>query len=137
MSEHPINGLMNVTLEKIKAMVDANTVVGEPITTPDGTLVIPVSKISFGFASGGSDFPSKTPKEMFGGGGGAGMNITPVGFLVIQNGNVKLLQLANNSNAIDRAVGMLPDMVDKITDLFNKNKKEDSENNNLEIEEIK
>ncbi len=124
MSEHPINGLMNVTLEKIKAMVDANTVVGEPITTAEGTLIIPVSKISFGFASGGSDFPSKTPKEMFGGGGGAGMNITPVGFLVIQNGNVKLLQLANNNNAVDRAVGMMPEMVDKITALFNKNNKE-------------
>ncbi len=125
MNEHPINKLMGVTIEKIRTMVDSNTVVGDAINTADGTVIIPVSKISVGFASGGSDFPSKTPKEMFGGGGGAGMNVTPVGFLVIQNGNVRMIQLADNKNAVDRAVAMLPDMVDKITVLFNKNKKEE------------
>ncbi len=70
MNEHPIEGLMDVTLEKIKSMVDSNTIIGNPINMPDGTLILPVSKVSFGFATGGSDFPSKTSKQLFGGGGG-------------------------------------------------------------------
>ncbi len=127
MNGHPINNLMSVTIEKIRTMVDSNTVVGDAITTPDGTIIIPVSKISVGFATGGSDFPTKTPKDMFGGGGGAGVNVTPVGFLIVQNGNVRLIQLADNKNAIDRAVAMFPDMVDKITSLFNKNNNEEQE----------
>ena len=69
MNEHPIEGLMDVTLEKIKSMVDSNTIIGNPINMPDGTLILPVSKVSFGFATGGSDFPSKTSKQLFGGGG--------------------------------------------------------------------
>lgn len=121
MSEHPINGLMDVTLEKIRSMVDANTIVGNPINTPDGTLVLPISKISFGFASGGSDFPSKTQKDLFGGGGGAGMTITPVAFLVVRGDSVRMIQLADTSNHVDRAIGLLPEMVDKITALFKKN----------------
>ncbi len=133
MSEHPINNLMSVTIEKIRAMVDANTVVGNPIKTSDGTVVIPISKISFGFASGGSDFPSKTPKEMFGGGGGAGMTVTPVGFLVIQKDNVRMIQLADNKNAMDRAVAMLPEMVEKITALFNKSKEDELAKQNEQI----
>ena len=74
MNEHPIEGLMDVTLEKIKSMVDSNTIIGNPINMPDGTLILPVSKVSFGFATGGSDFPSKTSKQLFGGGGGAGVS---------------------------------------------------------------
>lgn len=84
MSEHPIEGLMDVTLEKIKSMVDSNTIIGNPINMPDGTLILPVSKVSFGFASGGSDFPSKTSKQLFGGGGGAGVSISPIAFLVVR-----------------------------------------------------
>ncbi|MCI7084590.1 sporulation protein YtfJ, partial [bacterium] len=73
MSDHPINGLMQTTMQKIKEMVDVNTIVGDPITSPDGTIIIPVSKVSYGFASGGSDFPTKKEnKECFGGGSGAG-----------------------------------------------------------------
>ncbi len=136
MNEHPINKLMGVTIEKIRTMVDSNTVVGDAITTADGTVIIPVSKISMGFASGGSDFPSKTPKEMFGGGGGAGVNVTPVGFLVIQNGNVRMIQLADNKNAVDRAVAMLPDMVDKITGLFNKSKEAQAEQDEKILDEV-
>ncbi|MEG0768436.1 MAG: GerW family sporulation protein [Ruthenibacterium sp.] len=120
MSEHPIQGLMDVTLEKIRSMVDANTIVGNPINMADGTLILPISKISFGFASGGSDFPSKTTRELFGGGGGAGMAITPVAFLVVRESGVRMIQLADTSNHVDRAIGMLPEMVDKITALFKK-----------------
>lgn len=125
MNEHPIEGLMDVTLEKIKSMVDSNTIIGNPITTPDGTLILPVSKVSFGFASGGSDFPSKTSKQLFGGGGGAGVSISPIAFLVVRGNTVRMLQLADTSNSIDRAIGMMPDMVDKVADLFGKNKKKE------------
>ena len=123
MSEHPIEGLMDVTLEKIKSMVDSNTIIGNPINMPDGTLILPVSKVSFGFASGGSDFPSKTSKQLFGGGGGAGVSISPIAFLVVRGNSVRMLQLADTSNSVDRAIGMMPEMVDKVADLFGKNKK--------------
>ena len=125
MSEHPIEGLMDVTLEKIKTMVDSNTIIGNPINMPDGTLILPVSKVSFGFASGGSDFPSKTSKQLFGGGGGAGVSISPIAFLVVRGNSVRMLQLADTSNSVDRAIGMMPEMVDKVADLFGKNKKDD------------
>ena len=120
MNEHPIEGLMDVTLEKIKSMVDSNTIIGNPINMPDGTLILPVSKVSFGFATGGSDFPSKTSKQLFGGGGGAGVSISPIAFLVVRGNSVRMLQLADTSNSVDRAIGMLPDVVDKITELFKK-----------------
>ena len=125
MSEHAIEGLMDVTLEKIKSMVDSNTIIGNPINMPDGTLILPVSKVSFGFASGGSDFPSKTSKQLFGGGGGAGVSISPIAFLVVRGNSVRMLQLADTSNSVDRAIGMMPEMVDKVADLFGKNKKDD------------
>ena len=125
MSEHPIEGLMDVTLEKIKSMVDSNTTIGNPINMPAGTLILPVSKVSFGFASGGSDFPSKTSKQLFGGGGGAGVSISPIAFLVVRGNSVRMLQLADTSNSVDRAIGMMPEMVDKVADLFGKNKKDD------------
>ena len=124
MSEHPIEGLMDVTLEKIKSMVDSNTIIGNPINMPDGTLILPVSKVSFGFASGGSDFPSKTSKQLFGGGGGAGVSISPIAFLVVRGNSVRMLQLADTSNSVDRAIGMMPEMVDKVADLFGKHKKD-------------
>ena len=108
MSQHPIEGLMDVTLEKIKSMVDSNTIIGNPINMADGTLVLPISKVTFGFASGGADFPSKTTKDLFGGGGGAGVSIQPVAFLVVKDGSVRMLQLADTSNSVDRAIGMLP-----------------------------
>lgn len=126
MNEHPIEGLMDVTLEKIKSMVDSNTIIGNPINMPDGTLILPVSKVSFGFASGGSDFPSKTSKQLFGGGGGAGVSISPIAFLVVRGNSVRMLQLADTSNSVDRAIGMMPEMVDKVADLFGKNKKDDN-----------
>ena len=126
MSEHPIEGLMDVTLEKIKSMVDSNTIIGNPINMPDGTLILPVSKVSFGFASGGSDFPSKTSKQLFGGGGGAGVSISPIAFLVVRGNSVRMLQLADTSNSVDRAIGMMPEMVDKVAALFGKNKKDDN-----------
>ncbi len=124
MSDHPIEGMMNTTLEKIKQMVDINSIVGDPITSPDGTIIIPISKISYGFASGGSDFPSKaqTDKNFFGGGTGAGVSINPVAFITISNGNVKMLQIDPYNSSADRIIGMFPDVVDKISGLINSKK---------------
>lgn len=128
MAEHPIKSLMDITMEKIRQMVDSNTIIGNPITMPDGTTVLPVSKVTFGFASGGSDLPTKTAKDLFGGGSGAGVTISPVAFLVIQpGGNVRLMQLSDTSNNIDRALGLMPEMVDKITALVKKDQKETGE----------
>ncbi len=125
--EHPIQGLMDVTLEKIKKMVDSNTIIGNPINMADGTMILPISKVTFGFASGGSDFPSKSNKELFGGGGGAGVSISPIAFLVVHGSNVRMIQLADTSNSVDRAIGMVPEMVDKIADLFKKEPKEQND----------
>ena len=124
MSEHPIQGMMDTSMQKIKEMVDVNTIIGEPIHCPDGTMIIPVSKVTYGFASGGSDFPTKTEKDLFGGGSGAGITISPVAFLTISNGEVKLLPIAPANNTADRIVEMVPDVVDKVSALFKKEKKE-------------
>ena len=125
MSDHPINGLMNTTMDKIKEMVDVNTIIGDPITSPDGTIIIRVSKASYGFASGGSDFPTKNEnKDCFGGGSGAGVTIQPVAFLTVYKGNVNLLPVEKYDGAADRVVGMVPELVDKVTGLFKKDKKD-------------
>lgn len=126
MAEHPIQGMMDTTLQRIREMVDASTVIGDPIINGT-TTVIPVSKISYGFASGGSDFPVKQPgKDCFGGGGGAGVTVSPVAFLVITGDNVQLLQIDPERNTADRLVGMVPEVVTKISELISgKDKKKD------------
>lgn len=128
MSDHPIEGMMNTTLDKIKQMVDINTIVGDAITSPDGTIIIPISKISYGFASGGSDFACKSQptKDFFGGGAGAGVTINPVAFLTICKGDVHMLQIDPYNSSADRIVGMVPDIVDKIKELVENNKKKKS-----------
>ena len=122
MGEHPIKGLMDSTLEKIKQMVDVNTIIGTPITSPDGTVIIPVSKVSYGFASGGSDLPTKTESDCFAGGGGAGISISPIAFIAIRNGEVKMMQIATSSTTADKVVNIMPDLIDKVADLFKKDK---------------
>ncbi len=130
MSDHPINGLMDTTLEKIKGMVDVNTVIGDPIVTPDGTTIIPVSKIVYGFASGGSEFASKhqTNSNLFGGGGGAGVTIDPVAFIAISHGDVKLLNIATDTN--QKAIALVPEIFDKIVALIKKDKSNDKKDPN-------
>ena len=125
MSNGKIEGIMGTTMEKIKEMVDVNTIIGEPITSQDGTIIIPVSKVTYGFASGGSDLPNKKSEstESFGGGGGAGITIVPIAFLSISNGDVKLLQVEPFNNSTDRIIGMLPELIDKISQVFKKGKK--------------
>ncbi|MBQ5335508.1 MAG: GerW family sporulation protein [Oscillospiraceae bacterium] len=114
-NEHAVHETMRVTMDEIRGMVDANTIVGQPISCENGTTVIPISKVSFGFASGGSDLPTKVAKDMFGGGGGAGVTITPVAFLVIMPNDVKLLQLSVNAATPNAIINMVPDVMDKIT----------------------
>ncbi len=131
MSEHPINNLMDTTMKKIKELIDSNTIIGDPITTPDGTTIIPVSKVTYGFASGGSDLPTKKDnRECFGGGSGAGVTIQPIGFLTISKGNVKMIPIEKYDGPVDRIVGMIPEAFDKISDFFHKDKspKTDLEN---------
>lgn len=128
MAEHPIQGLMGVSMEKIKEMVDVNTIIGNPILTPDGSTIIPVSRVSFGFASGGSDLPTKVTKDCFGGGSGAGVTIQPLAFLVVKDGDVKLLQLTTSSNTADKVVNTVPEVIDKITDLIGKAKENKEKN---------
>lgn len=130
-NNHPINDLMSTTMQKIREMVDVNTIVGQPISTADGITLIPVSRLSFGFASGGSDFVSKNHKpgenNTFGGGSGAGVNISPVAFLIVKGDSVRLLPVdPPAATTVDRVIEMVPDVVDKVTGFLEK-KKEDNE----------
>ncbi len=120
MSEHPIQGMMETAMTNIKSMIDVNTIVGDPVTTPDGTVIIPISTVSFGFGAGGSEFEGtkKTPtgenSPMFGGGCGGGANVKPVAFMVVGNGSVKLLPATPQGGASDKLVAMIPDIFDKV-----------------------
>ena len=119
MSENNIKAIIDVTMEKLRAMVDSDTVLGTPVTVGD-TAVIPVSKVAFGLATGGSDFPSKTDKRVFGGGGGAGVSINPMGVLVISGGNVKFVPINNEITSIDRLLQAAPEILDKIKGMTGK-----------------
>ncbi len=118
--EKSANGILKTTIEKVRDLVDVSTIIGEPINLPDGLTIIPVSKVTYGFASGGSDFPSKNNVELFGGAGGAGITINPVAFLVIKDGDVTIKHIVSNDNAIERAVSLVPEMFDKVTKLTGK-----------------
>ncbi len=129
-NNHPIHELMDTTMQKIREMVDANTIVGAPIQAGEVTL-IPVSRLSFGFASGGSDFNTKNQKpdqnNCFGGGSGAGVNVIPVAFLVIKGDSVRLLPVTPPANTtVDRLVELLPEVIEKVSD-FAESKKADKE----------
>lgn len=133
MNEHPIENLMITAMSSIQNMVDVNTIIGEPIETQVGITIIPISKVSFGFAAGGSEFRGETLKEYnkrdkdeeiqyklpFGGGAGAGVSINPVAFLVVQEGNVKLMPVDHDS-CLDKILDYVPDLMQKINEMFNK-----------------
>ena len=124
MSEKSAGAILSSTIEKIRELVDTSTIIGEPIYAEGGVTIIPVSKVTYGFASGGADFPSKNNKELFGGGGGAGVTITPVAFLVVSDGEVTLKHITAYDNAAERVVNLVPEMFDKVTGLVNKAKKD-------------
>lgn len=113
--------LLATTIENVKSMVDVSTVIGEPVHTDDGITLLPVSKVTYGFASGGSDFPTKSDKELFGGGGGAGVTVIPIAFMIIKDGEVTMKQITAFDDATERLVSLVPEMFDKIK--ASKNKK--------------
>ncbi len=141
MSEHPIEGLMVTAMNSIQDMIDVNTIIGEPIETSNNVIIIPISKVGFGFAAGGSEFKGETIDEYmkkekeeqvqyrlpFGGGAGAGVSISPIAFLVVQPNNVKLLPITHSS-AVDRLLDYVPDLMEKMNSYLNRsmqNKKEE------------
>lgn len=131
MAEHPIQGLMKTAMENIKEMADVNTIVGDPVETPDGSVILPISKVGFGFAAGGSEFYGDTdgavnPNDAhnaavslpFGGGSGGGVSITPIAFLVVGNLGVKVVPLDNQTHLYERLIDSAPQVVDKIQSLL-------------------
>ena len=119
MSEHPIQGLMDTAMSNIKSMVDVNTIVGDPVTTPDGTVIIPISTVSFGFGAGGTQFAAKndtiaSQAPMFGGGCGGGANVKPIAFLVVGGGNIRLLPISDKVTPVDKIIDVVPDVVEKV-----------------------
>lgn len=125
--EHPIKGLMDSAIGNIKAMVDVDTVIGEPVTVAEGTVVIPLSTVSFGFGAGGSDFSPKpgtsVNEKMFGGGCGGGATVKPTGFLVIAGGNVRYLPLSGSVGPFEKIVDLVPEMIDKANNAIKEHKK--------------
>ena len=132
MSEHPIQGLMTTAMESLKEMIDVNTIIGDPVETPDGSVILTVSKVGFGFAAGGSEFKldgsqSKgqeegkgSPKLPFGGGSGGGVSITPIAFLIVNSHGVKMLHLDESTHLYEKILEMAPQAVDKIQQMFSK-----------------
>lgn len=146
--EHPIEKLMITAMNSIKDMIDVNTIIGEPIKALNNTVIIPISKVGFGFAAGGSEFNGETVNSYnrrekeeninyrlpFGGGSGAGVNITPVAFLIVQNDTVKLLE-ATHVSVLDKLVEYVPDVIDKINQLFNKKLDDKNEKSYIDFDE--
>ncbi|NLJ99579.1 MAG: sporulation protein YtfJ [Tissierellia bacterium] len=137
MTEHPIEGLMKTTMNSLKEMVDVNTIIGDPVQSPDGLVIIPVSKISFGFAAGGSEFnkingvkeqATIEEKLPFGGGSGAGVSVQPVGFIVVGNDQIKLMTVDEGNTALSS----LFDFMSKVTDNIQEVMKKDKTNNQNE-----
>lgn len=150
MNDHPIEGLMLTAMNSIREMVDVNTIIGEPIETSNNIIIIPISKVGFGFAAGGSEFKGETIDEYskkdkeeqiqyrlpFGGGSGAGVSISPVAFLIVQKDNVKLLPV-NHSSCLDKLLDYIPDLMEKANAVLNKqmnNKKEEKKEEERRIE---
>jgi sporulation protein YtfJ len=145
MQEHPIQGLMKTALENIKEMVDVNTIVGDPVHTPDGTTIIPISRVSFGFAAGGSEFDNEQEEEKkskkdegaaylpFGGGSGGGVSVQPVAFLVVnQHGQVKMLPVDRHA-MLDRLMDIAPQIIDQVQGLLQKRPSAEGHVNHYQI----
>ena len=126
MKQQSASGILGTSIEKIKDLVDVSTIIGDPIKISDTLQIIPVSKVTYGFASGGTDFPSKNNQELFGGGGGAGITISPVAFLVVNNGSVSVKYINAAEGSVERVIGMVPDLVDKATDVISQLKNKDN-----------
>ena len=120
MKEQSAAGILGTTIDKIKNLVDTSTVIGEPMKISEKVTVIPISKVTYGFASGGSDFPSKNNAELFGGAGGAGITVTPVAFLVVNDDIVTIKPIGTGDNPIEKVVSAVPEVVSTVSGLVNK-----------------
>lgn len=131
--EHPISELVESTLQSLRQLVSANAIVGEPIRMGDDVTIVPISKISFGYGTGGSDIPSKYAGQNtgfhFGGGGGGGATVEPIAFIIMQNGEIRVQQIATADNTADRIVNMVPQVFDKVSGLINESKAKKSAQN--------
>ena len=130
MAEHPINGLMETAMQSIKDMVDVNTIVGEAVESKDGTIIIPISKVSFGFGAGGSDFGQKnitSSDANFGGGSGGGATIEPVACMVVGKEEIKLMPIEKNTSPAQDIIDSVPSIIDKVVKLFKKKDKSSEE----------
>lgn len=135
MEQHPIQGLMYTAMQSIRDMIDVNTIVGDPVETPDGTVIIPISKVGLGFGVGGSDHSAhKTPADkqaMFGGGAGGGVSITPVAFMVVGKGQIRLMPVNPNTTIYDRILDMVPTAIDKLVEMKDSIKAKKEEKNSM------
>ena len=139
MNNHPIEGLMNTAMSNLREMIDVNTIVGDPIETINGTIIIPISRVSFGFAAGGSEFKGETLDQYkkegidediiyrlpFGGGSGAGVNIAPIGFIIVSGGDQEICPKfipVDHCNALDKLLDYVPNLLDKMMPQANKKK---------------
>ncbi|MBP2241408.1 sporulation protein YtfJ [Cytobacillus eiseniae] len=147
MSDHPIQGLMTTAMENLKEMIDVNTIIGDPVETPDGSVILTVSKVGFGFAAGGSEFKldgqsnsgsqgqgqgqGQSSGHPFGGGSGGGVSITPIAFLIVNSNEVKMVHLDESTHLYERILDLAPQAVDKIQQMFDKkNKQKDTQTQN-------
>ncbi|MGN7401447.1 GerW family sporulation protein [Cytobacillus praedii] len=129
MSDHPIQGLMTTAMENLKEMIDVNTIIGDPVETPDGSVILTVSKVGFGFAAGGSEFKldsqsgsggqGQSSGHPFGGGSGGGVSITPIAFLIVNSKEVKMVHLDESTHLYEKILDLAPQAVDKIQQMFN------------------
>lgn len=123
MEEHPIQGLMTTAMENIKGMVEANTIIGDPVKSPDGTIIIPVSKVGFGFAAGGSEFNNSSNSDSdatlpFGGGSGGGVSITPIAFLIVSENKLRMVHLDQHTHIYEKMIDFAPQVVDKVQNII-------------------
>ena len=121
MSDNKIQAILDTTMDKLKAMVNADVITGDPIVV-DGLTLIPVSKVAYGIATGGSDFATNNQQGLFGGGSGAGVTVSPIAFMVIKDGNVKMVPIYNELTTLEKAVTMAPEIIDKAKEIFSKDK---------------
>lgn len=131
MEEHPIQGLMTTAMENLKDMIDVNTIIGDPVESPDGSIIIPVSKLGFGFAAGGSEFEiseSQSDNEgdvlPFGGGSGGGVSITPIAFLIVNSKNAKMVHLNENIQIYEKMIDFAPKAIDTVKQILKEGKKQ-------------
>ncbi|MGE6378675.1 GerW family sporulation protein [Peribacillus muralis] len=135
MSDHPIQGLMKEAMENLKEMVDVNTIIGDPVETPDGSVILTVSKVGFGFAAGGSEFvidgnhqgQQGESKQPFGGGSGGGVSITPIAFLIVGSHGVKMIHLDEGTHLLEKMMDLAPQVVDKIQSMLSKKDKDSNQ----------